>query len=148
MKKVLVATLVVMQIVLPCIAYGQTPQQVDYMKLEMKAERDAEADVKVSKAGWGIGAFLASVLFSPLIGGGATIVAAYTIGGSVEAPAAKMGEVEQMYPGNYMALKAYEDQYKETYASIKKKRQAKAAWYGTGVGFALNFILIVSAEGY
>jgi len=142
MKKIITVSLVVMQMILPCIAYAQDSGNVDYRKLEMNAEQDAKSDLKVSKVGWTIGALGASVLLSPLLGGGATIIAGYSMGGDVKVPTARIGEIQQQYPDNFTAVKAYEDKYIDTYKTLKKKAQGKAAWAGTGIGFAINLVLI------
>jgi len=144
MKKIIIVTLVIFQTMLPCVALAQDNQNVDYRQIEMNAEHDAKNDLEVNKVGWGLGAFGASILLSPLLGGGATIVAAYSMGGDVTIPSGRIGELNQKYPNNYTAVNAYENKYVNTYKSLKKKGQGKAAWAGTGAGFVVMLLLISS----
>ena len=92
--------------------------------------------------GWGLGAFAASLLLSPLLGGGVTIIAAYTVSGEVNVSPIRLAAVEKEFPGNSMALQYYATQYTKKYDELKKKGQAKAAWIGTGAGFVVNLVLL------
>ena len=148
MKNVMIVYLVAMMLIMPNIIIAQEAaqedMQFDLMKVHYKAESDAKADLVVGKAGWGLGAFGASLLASPLLGGGLTILAAYNTGGTVIVPLERSAELKKMYPENLDALHAYENKYLETYTALKKKGQGKAAWVGTGAGFVVNLFLVAS----
>ena len=63
--------------------------KIDIAELEYKAKSYAQSDAKKKSTGaWVGGSTLASLLASPLLGGGLTIIMAYNTGGDTDVPIA------------------------------------------------------------
>ncbi|NHZ85982.1 MAG: hypothetical protein GWP19_08885 [Planctomycetia bacterium] len=123
------------------LGLAQDNTKVDYGELLAQAEMDSKADVTVNSTGWGVGAFLASVVASPLLGGGITVIMAGNVG-DVKVPASRRQVIMEKYPNSPKPFTYYEDKYVANYTQIKKKGQRSAAWKGVGAGFLLNLIII------
>jgi hypothetical protein len=107
-----------------------------------QASRDAARDAgDYTPSWWGFGGFAASMLISPLIGGGIVTLVGYTVEGDVQVPAMRMVEVEERYGDDYRLLDVYEEEYEDTYGKIKKQRQGGRALLGTGIAFGLYVAL-------
>ena len=107
-----------------------------------QASRDAARDAGDFKPSWwGFGAFSASILISPLIGGGIVTLVGYTVEGDVQVPAMRMVEIEERYGDDYRLLDVYEEEYEKTYGNIKKQRQGGRALLGTGIAFGVYVVL-------
>jgi hypothetical protein len=107
-----------------------------------QASRDAANDAGDFKPSWwGFGGFAASMLISPLIGGGIVTLVGYTVEGDVQVPAMRMVEVEERYGNDYRLLDVYEEEYQDTYGKIKKQRQGGRALLGTGIAFGVYVAL-------
>jgi hypothetical protein len=104
---------------------------------------DARLDAENYKAqGWGLLAFGASALFSPLLGGGIVIGVAYLAqGGADIPPIIRIAEAEEKYDDN-IDVAMYQMQYKKTYINLRNKQRARRAWIGTGIGFGVNLLII------
>ena len=99
-----------------------------------QARRDAANDADdFQPSWWGTGAYAASVLLSPLLGGGIVTIVGYTAEGSVRTPAARMVQAEDEYGEDYRLLDVYEEEYEETYADAKTRKQGNRALLGTGL---------------
>ena len=116
---------------------------VDIAELEFKAKSYAQSDAKKKSTGaWVGGSTLASLLASPLLGGGLTIIMAYNTGGDVNVPAAYTMDVKNKYGENYDALRIFSDYYEREYKSLVRKKQGGSAWMGTGIGFVINLAIL------
>ena len=102
--------------------------------------------VGYTATGWGALAFGASALISPLLGGGAVIIAANVIEPDVDIPAARLAEAQDAYEsGNDILL--YQSQYQESMAGPIQEARSRRAWIGTGIGFGVNLLLIMAILG-
>jgi hypothetical protein len=91
--------------------------------------------------GWGSLVFGASLLLSPLLGGGGVILAANTIEPSVDVPPARLAETQKEFTDTSDLL-PYRAQYQETMIKPIRSDRSRRAWIGTGIGFALNLWII------
>ena len=96
--------------------------------------------------GWGSLAFGASVLLSPLIGGGGVIVAANLVEPDVDIPTARLAQAQKEFTDTSDLL-LYQSQYQEEMVEPMQKQRSRRAWIGTGIGFGLNVLLIVALLG-
>ena len=96
---------------------------------------------KYKATGWGSLAFGASVLLSPLFGGGGVIVAANLAEPNVDIPTARMAQAQDMF-ADASDLLLYQSQYQEEMVDPIQKQRSRRAWLGTGIGFGLNLLLI------
>lgn len=92
--------------------------------------------------GWGALAFGASVVLSPLLGGGAVIVAAKVVEPNVAVPPARLAEVQGTYDSATDVM-LYQGQYQETMAAPIQKARSKQAWIGTGIGVGFNLLVLM-----
>ena len=107
----------------------------------MDAIHHAQQDGRSYQAsGWGALAFGASIVFSPLFGGGGVILAANLIEPRVDVPPARMATAHREY-GRGTDLHLYQQQYQETMAEPIKRDRSRRAWIGTGIGFGVNVAL-------
>lgn len=107
---------------------------------------DARAHAMIDAAeyratGWGAMAFGASVLFSPLLGGGGVIVAANMITPSVPLPPSRMAAAQRSYESG-SDLMLYQSQYAQSMARPIQRARSRRAWIGTGIGVGVNIVLI------
>ena len=91
--------------------------------------------------GWGAMAFGASVLFSPLLGGGGVIVAANMVTPAVPLPPSRMAEALRAYDSG-SDLMLYQSQYAESMARPVQRDRSRRAWIGTGIGLGVNIVLV------
>jgi len=126
------------------IGIAQVKTDVDYEYLLAQSEMDSKADVTVNSVGWGVGAFLASIVASPLLGGGLTVIMAGNVSG-VTVPASRRQVIMEKYPNSPDPFNYYKDKYITNYTQLKKKGQRSAAWKGVGAGFIVNLILVMNA---
>jgi len=94
--------------------------------------------------GWGLASYGASVLLSPLLGGGITIICAYTVG-EAQISATRSAEINEEYPDSRSAA-IYTAKYKEELTKIQHKKNGAAAWGGTGLGFLTLLVIILIAS--
>lgn len=107
-----------------------------------QARRDAANDADdFQPSWWGTGAYAASLLLSPLLGGGVVTIIGYTAEGSVNTPAARMVQAEDEYGEDYRLLDVYEEEYEETFAEEKTRTQGNRALLGTGLAVG-TYLLI------
>ena len=107
---------------------------------------DARAHATIDAAeyratGWGAMAFGASVLLSPLFGGGGVIVAANVITPDVALPPSRLADAQRSYESSNDFM-LYQAQYRETKAKPIQQARSRRAWLGTGIGFGVNVLLI------
>lgn len=121
-------------------ANGAAEERDPIVTAQLHAAADAQAQ---SAAGWGTLGFIASALLSPLLGGGGVIAAAYLAEPRVEVPAARFASAQQNFEDPADVL-LYQAQYRESLSPVIRKDRARRAWIGTGIGFAVNLILIYS----
>ena len=108
----------------------------------MDARAHAQMDgSRYNATGWGFLAFGASALFSPLLGGGTVIVLANVIQPDVDVPPPRLAEAQSTYDSSN-ELVVYQSQYQESMERPIQKDRSRRAWLGTGIGFALNLVLI------
>lgn len=139
MKKT-VSMLIVLMICLPLTAEEARPAT--------HAQRDAMTDAEdYTAGGWGLLAFGASALLSPLFGGGAVIAIAYLAQGGVYVPLVRIAEAEEAYDDGVDFL-IYQTKYKETYVNLRNRKRARKAWIGTGIGVAVNAALFLAIFSY
>ena len=107
---------------------------------------DARAHAMIDSAeyratGWGAMAFGASVLLSPLLGGGGVILAANMVTPNVPLPPSRMAEAQRAYesPSDLML---YRSQYAESMTRPIQRARSRRAWIGTGIGVGVNIVLI------
>ena len=114
----------------------------------MDAMQHAQQDGRSYQAsGWGALAFGASLVLSPLFGGGGVILAAHLIEPRAEVPPARMATAHREY-GRGTDLVLYQAQYQESMADPIKRDRSRRAWIGTGIGFGVNvalWILLLAA---
>ncbi len=97
------------------------------------AMADAQIDLTGYKAtGWGALASGASLFVSPLLGGGAVIVAANMIEPDVPIPTRRLATAQDAYETSN-DLMLYQAQYQESTAGPIQKARSKRAWVGTGI---------------
>ena len=96
--------------------------------------------------GWGSLAFGASVLLSPLFGGGGVIVAANLVEPRADIPTSRLARAQEQFP-EASDLFLYKSQYREEMVEPMQKQRSRRAWIGTGIGFGLNVFLIVALLG-
>ena len=134
MKRV-IALIVVLCLVTGVVAASQPDPIREAM---LHAEIDS-ADYRA--AGWGSLAFLASVVLSPLFGGGGVIVAANVVEPSVSVPPARLAEAQRTWDdsGDIML---YQAQYRQSMTRPIQRSRSRRAWIGTGIGFGVNVVLI------
>lgn len=107
----------------------------------MDAMQHAQQDGRSYQAsGWGALAFGASILFSPLFGGGGVILAANLVEPRVDVPPARMATAHQEY-GRGTDLHLYQSQYQQSMADPIQRDRSRRAWIGTGIGFGVNLAL-------
>ena len=113
----------------------------------MDARAHATIDASGYRAtGWGAMAFGASVVLSPLLGGGTVIVLANVLRPDVELPTARMADAQKTYEsGNDLML--YHSQYQESMERPVQKDRSRRAWIGAGIGLAVNFVIILAILG-
>ncbi len=145
MVRRVIAGMILMSILLPTALVGQEAQEsrqtASPHEVARQARRDAAGDAKdFTPSWWGTGAFAASLVLSPLIGGGAVTVIGYTAKGQVEVPAVRMIEAEERY-GDYRLLDVYEEEYEDAYGDIKTRKQGGRALLGTGLAFGFYVAL-------
>ncbi len=126
------------------IGIAQEKTDVDYDYLMAQAEMDSKADLTVNSMGWGVGAFLASIVASPLLGGGLTVILAGNVSG-ITVPDSRRQMIMEKYPNSPIPFNYYEDKYITNYTQMKKKGQRSAAWKGVGAGFLVNLVLVMNA---
>ncbi len=108
---------------------------------------DAMAHARIDSAGyeatgWGALAFGASALVSPLLGGGAVIIAASLIDPDQGVPAVRIAGARDAYETSSDVL--YQAQYRESMEGPIQKGRSRRAWIGTGIGFGINLLLIMA----
>ncbi|MFW6312735.1 MAG: hypothetical protein ACOC2N_02500 [Spirochaetota bacterium] len=96
--------------------------------------------------GWGSLAFGASVLLSPLLGGGGVILAANLVEPYVDIPTARLAQAQKEFTDTSDLL-LYQSQYQEEMVEPMQKERSRRAWIGTGIGFGVNLLLIVALLG-
>jgi hypothetical protein len=117
---------------------------LDDSQIILDAQTDAGVDGKShSGFGWGAAAFGASVLLSPLLGGGAVIIMAYTTGHG-ELPTSRVVAIQSKYNGDANAILLYKTQYEESLTKIERRKNGGAAWAGAGIGLAVLVIVAVT----
>jgi len=110
----------------------------DYYEGKLDGEEKAEREHSGRGYFWAGTGF--SFLFSPLIGGGGTIIAAY-----LSSPDPDISELRaDDYPGDYIRG------YRSGYEDVAQSNNVRNAWIGTGVGLATNLLLltILMEPGY
>ncbi len=154
MVRRVIVSIVLMSFLLPmALAAQEAAQSSDRTsphEVARQARRDAANDAKDFRpTWWGTGAFAASLVLSPLIGGGAVTVIGYTVEGQVEVPAVRMIEVEELYGDDYRLLDVYEEEYEDAYGDIKTRKQGGRALLGTGLVVGLYLALYAAlVAGY
>lgn len=105
------------------------------------ARADAASDTE-SRASfwWGLGAFGASA-YGSLIGGGVLIFYAYS-SAEQEMPPVRYAQSHEAYGDNAVAITIYEQEYTSSATKIHRRRNAAGAWIGTGLGAAVNAVLV------
>ena len=109
-------------------------------KAKIKAAKDAE---EKSRAGWIVGSTLASCLL-PLLGGLCSVAIAYNTGGETSLPTSDMMQLQSEYGDDFNVNMIYTESYQNEYKRIIRKRNGGGAWIGTGIGFAVNMVLILA----
>lgn len=102
------------------------------------AAEDAE---DYTATGWGAMAFGASVLLSPLLGGGGVIVAANVAEPNVDLPSGRLSFAQESFESGQDVM-LYRSQYEESMEDPIKRSRSRRAWFGTGIGLAVNVTLI------
>ena len=105
----------------------------------MEGERAAERE-HTTTTYWLIGT-PAAFLFTPLLGGGATIVTSY-----VTSPGPDSRQLARLENEDYSTeyIRGFEDGYKD----VAQSKNTRAAWGATGVAFAARLVIILSADTY
>ena len=132
---------------------------------DAEAEAEAESETDPIKAaiehaeidgfayeatGWGWYAFGASLLVTPLFGGGGMILAANMIDPNEKVPIVRRESARQEYSGSDFML--YQEQYRDSIAEFIQRDRSRRAWIGTGialgvsVGFWVSYALISAAS--
>ena len=110
-------------------------------KAKIKAAKDAE---EKSRTGWIVGSTLASLVLSPLLGGLGSVAIAYNTGGETSIPTSDMMQLQSEYGDDFNVNMIYAETYQNEYKRIIRKRNGGGAWIGTGIGFAVNMVLILA----
>ena len=129
------------------VAFSQEKKKVNVQYIVNMAEIQAGSDVKdKSSTGWLLGAFLASAIASPLLGGLGTVLFAYNSDGSPTVPSSALMQLQNEYPDDFNVNMTYRDAYEKHYTNLIKKKNGSAALGGTGMGFLLNLLIISSMQ--
>jgi hypothetical protein len=107
----------------------------DSSEVIARAELDAQADGRtISVFGVGLGAFVFSFMGTPLAGLVFALVAYQCTEAVV--PAARLSDARQTY-GEPDLVVLYEEHYRETLTSIRRRKYGGAALVGTGLATAV-----------
>ena len=139
MKRVLMA----LSLVFLVVAYGAA-ENAGLGDAMILGRQHAEMDTSDHEStGWGWGAFGASVLLSPLFGGGGVIVAAY-MSGEERIPIHRLAWAQEEFSDNSTALYTYQNEYEDVAKEMRRDANVKSAWIGTGVGFGINLVFVIA----
>ena len=122
-------------------AYGAA-EDTDNRNAFIIGEEHAEMDNEDYSAGlWGLGAFGAAILVSPLGGAGVILAAYYS--GDEPVPLARRVWAQEEYSDNATALFMYSESYEETAKKIRRGANVRAAWIGAGVSIAVYIGVVI-----
>lgn len=129
--------LVIAVVVIACgSAFGQSSDPI------ASAMEHASEDGDAYRAtGWGAMAFGASVLLSPLLGGGGVIIVANVAKPDVDLPSARLSSARDSF-GSGEDVMLYRSQYEESMEDPIQRNRSRRAWIGTGIGFGVNLVLV------
>jgi hypothetical protein len=132
---------ILLLMVIAIAAGAATAQDPDPITEATLHAREDAASYKAT--GWGSLAFGASVLLSPLLGGGGVIVAANLVEPDVDLPTARLAAARRTFTdGSDLLL--YQAQYQEEMERPVQKKRSRRAWAGTGIGFGVNLVLLIA----